>query len=108
MREQRLLQRHRPAGRRRRPGFFRVERPDHLWHLDMSSVWVAEHGWCYLQAAIDCCTREIAGWSLELRCRAEEAIEQLSIDQHLTESCGSFRKGSNTGHGAPETCALLA
>ena len=27
MREQRLLQRHRPPGRRRRPGFFRVERP---------------------------------------------------------------------------------
>ena len=42
--------------RRRRPGFFRVTRPDELWHLDMTSVWVAEHGWCYLMAAIDCCT----------------------------------------------------
>jgi putative transposase len=73
MREQRLLQRHRPPGRRRRPGFFRVERPDQLWHLDLSSVWVAAHGWCYLQAAIDCCTREIVGWSLELRCRTQEA-----------------------------------
>jgi hypothetical protein len=73
MREQRLLQRHRPPGRRRRPGFFRVERPDQLWHLDLSSVWVTEHGWCYLQAAIDCCTREIVGWSLELRCRTQEA-----------------------------------
>ena len=73
-REQRLLQRHRPPARRRRPGFFRVERPDQLWHLDMSSVWVAEQGWCYLQAAIDCCTREIVGWSLELRCRTQEAI----------------------------------
>ena len=73
MREQGLLQRHRPSGRRRRPGFFRVECPDQLWHLDLSSVWVAEHGWCYLQAAIDCCTREIVAWSLELRCRAEEA-----------------------------------
>jgi putative transposase len=75
MREQRLLQRHRPLRRRRRPGFFRVECPDQLWHLDMTSVWVAEHGWCYLNAAIDCCTREIVGWSLELRCRTEEAIE---------------------------------
>jgi putative transposase len=44
MREQRLLQRHRPPGRRRRPGCFRVERPDQLWQLDMTSVWVAEHG----------------------------------------------------------------
>jgi putative transposase len=74
MRELRLLQRHRPLRRRRRPGFFRVERPDQLWHLDMTAVWVAEHGWTYLNAIIDCCTREIVGWSLELRCRTDEAI----------------------------------
>ena len=42
--------------------------------MDMTSVWVAEHGWCYLNAAIDCCTREITGWSLDVRCRAAEAI----------------------------------
>jgi putative transposase len=35
---------------------------------------VAEHGWTYLMAAIDCCTREIVAWQLELRCRADEAI----------------------------------
>jgi len=75
MREQKLIQRRRREPRRRRPGFFRVERPDQLWHLDMSAIWVAEHGWCYLNAAIDCCTREIVGWSLELRCRAAEATE---------------------------------
>jgi putative transposase len=74
MREQRLIQRRRREPRRRRPGFFRVERPDQLWHADMTSVWVAEHGWCYLMAAIDCCTREIVGWHLELRCRAAESI----------------------------------
>jgi putative transposase len=74
MREHRLLQRRRSEGRRRRPGYFRVERPDQLWHLDMTSVWVAEHGWCYLNAAIDCCTREITGWALDVRCRAPEAI----------------------------------
>jgi hypothetical protein len=34
-RERRLIQRRRPSGLRRRPGFFRVERPDQLWHLDM-------------------------------------------------------------------------
>lgn len=42
MRTERLLQRHRPLRRRRRPGFFRVERPDQLWHLDMTAIWVAE------------------------------------------------------------------
>jgi putative transposase len=74
MREQRLIQRRRRLDRRRRPGFFQVSRPDELWHLDMTSVWVAEHGWCYLMAAIDCCTREIVAWHLELRCRAKESI----------------------------------
>jgi len=74
MRERRLIQRRRRLDRRRRPGFFQVTRPDELWHLDMTSVWVAEHGWCYLMAAIDCCTREIVGWHLELRCRATESI----------------------------------
>jgi putative transposase len=53
---------------------FKVERPGQLWHLDMTSVWVAEHGWVYLNAIIDCCTREIVGWDLSLRCRAKEAI----------------------------------
>ncbi len=74
MGEHRLLQPKRAEGRRRRPGYFEVTRPDELWHLDMTSVWVAEHGWCYLNAAINCCTREITGWHLETRCRAKEAI----------------------------------
>jgi len=74
MRERKLIQRRRPSERRNRPGFFRVERPRQLWQLDMTSVWVAEHGWCYLNAIIDCCTREIVAWQLELRCRADEAI----------------------------------
>jgi putative transposase len=98
MREQRLLQRHRPLRRRRRPGFFRVERPDQLWHLDMTSVWVAEHGWTYLNAAIDCCTREIVGWSLELRCRTEEAIEL--VDAALSGrgiEAGALTLGTDNG-----------
>lgn len=74
MRERKLIQRHQVEPRRRRPGFFKVERPGQLWHLDMTSIWVAEHGWCYLNAIIDCCTREIVGWELSVRCRAKEAI----------------------------------
>ena len=35
---------------------------------------IRDSGWCYLMAAIDCCTREIVGWHLELRCRAKESI----------------------------------
>ena len=44
MREHKLIQRRRPLERRKRPGVFRVERPRQLWQLDMTSVWVAEHG----------------------------------------------------------------
>jgi putative transposase len=40
----------------------------------MTKVWTAHHGWVYLHAIIDCCTRELVGWSLELRCRDDEAI----------------------------------
>jgi putative transposase len=62
MRERKLMQRRSHEPRRRRPGFFKVERPGQLWHLDMTSIWVAEHGWVYLNAIIDCCTRDIVGW----------------------------------------------
>ena len=56
------------------PGSSGSSGPGQLWHLDMTSIWVAEHGWVYLNAIIDCCTREIVGWELSLRCRAIEAI----------------------------------
>ena len=98
MREHRLLQPKRAEGRRRRPGFFRVARPDELWHLDMTSVWVAEHGWCYLNAAIDCCTREITGWALDVRCRAQEAL--AVVDAAVAERAigpGELTLGTDNG-----------
>ena len=98
MREHALLQPKRSEGRRRRPGYFQVTRPNELWHLDMTSVWVAEHGWCYLNAAIDCCTREIVGWSLEVRCRAQQA--SAVIDRAIAErgvGPGELTLGSDNG-----------
>jgi putative transposase len=98
MRERKLIQRRRPLERRKRPGFFRVERPRQLWQLDMTSVWVAEHGWTYLMAAIDCCTREIVAWHLELRCRAEEAaaLVERAAALHGIEP-GELTLGSDNG-----------
>lgn len=52
----------------------------------MTSIWVADHGWVYLNAMIDCCTREIVGWELSLRCRAVEAlavIEAAATEQTI-------------------------
>ncbi len=98
MREQRLIQRRRTETPRRRPGFFRVERPGQLCHMDMTAVWVAEHGWCYLNAIIDCCTREIVGWGLEVRCRAVEAIavvEQMVAEQGMPP--GTLTLGTDNG-----------
>ena len=98
MRERRLIQRRRSEPRRRRPGFFKVERPGQLWHLDMTAVWVAEHGWCYLNAIIDCCTREIVGWDLTVRCRATEAItviERAVAEQGILS--GTLTLGTDNG-----------
>jgi putative transposase len=98
MRAHRLIQRRRPEPRRRRPGVFKVTRPAELWHMDMTSVWVAEHGWCYLNAIIDCCTREIVGWGLELRCRAVEAmavIEGAATEQGIAP--GTLTLGTDNG-----------
>ena len=74
MRAHRLLQPTRGNDRRRRPGFFRVTRPGELWHMDMTKVWTAAHGWVYLHVIVDCCTREIPGWTLDIRTRSTEAI----------------------------------
>jgi putative transposase len=109
MRAEGLLQRHRPSGRRRRPGFFRVERPDQLWHMDMTSIWVAEHGWVYLNAIIDCCTREIVGWELSLRCRANEAI--AVIERAVTEQGirpGTLTLGTDNGSAFTARATRLA
>lgn len=98
LRERRLIQRRRTEPRRRRPGFFRVERPGQLLHMDMTAVWVAEHGWCYLNAVIDCCTREIVAWGLETRCRAVEAIavvERAVAEQGIPP--GTLTLGTDNG-----------
>jgi hypothetical protein len=36
MRERKLIQRRRPLERRKRPGFFRAERPRQLWQLGLA------------------------------------------------------------------------
>ncbi len=98
MRERRLIQHRTHEPRRRRLGFFQVQRPGQLWHLDMTSIWVAEHGWVYLNAIIDCCTREIVGWELSLRCRAVEAI--TVIERAVAEQCilpGTLTLGTDNG-----------
>jgi putative transposase len=65
----------------------------------MTKVWTAAaHGWCYLHAIVDCCSREIPGWSLELRCRDDEAIavvEHAVLARDVTP--GRLTLGSDNG-----------
>jgi putative transposase len=111
MREHRLLQPKRSEGRRKRPGYFEVTRPDELWHLDMTSVWTAEHGWTYLNAVIDCCTREIAGWSIDVRCRAEEAIAVIDAavaERHVAPGMLTLGTDNGTAYTSKKFRARLA
>src|SRR5262249_41784238 len=98
MRERKLIQRRRPLDRRKRPGFFVVERPRQLWQLDLTSVWGAEHGWTYLMAMVDFGARESVAWHLELRCRADEAIAlpERAAALHGIEP-GELTLGSDNG-----------
>ena len=111
MRAHGLIQRRRSEPRRNRPGFFQVERPAQLWHMDMSAVWVAEHGWDYLNAVIDCCTREIVGWDLSLRWRAAEAItviERAVAEQAIAPRTLTLGTDNGSAFTARKTKALLS
>ena len=81
MRERGLLVRQRRFRVSRRKDWGRVEamHPNHVWQSDMTKVWAGPSvGWAYLVSVIDCCTREIVGWDLSLRCRTEEALAALN------------------------------
>lgn len=98
MRAHKLLQPVRGLDRRRRPGFFRVTRPDELWHMDMTKVWCAQHGWIYLHAIVDCCTRELVAWTVDLRGRTDEAIacvEQAVLERQIPP--GRLTLGTDNG-----------
>jgi len=131
MRAHRLLQPVRGEGRRRRPGYFRVTRPDELWHLDMTKVWTAQHGWVYLHAIIDCCTREIPGlepraalpdrrscccrrnrrsrprrrsWGADSRHRQRQSVHLAGLRRHLSARGVTHRRG---GYRDPESQAFI-
>jgi transposase InsO family protein len=76
---------------------------DHLPERDRPAVKrrlraARKHGWSYLTAAIDCCTREIVGCQLELRCRATESIalvEQAVATRGV--AAGTLTLGTDNG-----------
>lgn len=66
--------------------------------MDMTKVWTAQHGWVYLHVIVDCCTREIPAWTLDLRTRSPEAIgcvEAGLLDRHVRP--GVLTLGTDNG-----------
>jgi putative transposase len=60
--------------------------PNRVWQSDMTKVWAGPSTrWSYLVSVIDCCTRQIVGWDLSLRCRSGEALAALeqAVLNHL-------------------------
>jgi putative transposase len=77
MREHGLLVRQGRYRVSRRKDWSRVEapQPNMVWQSDMTKVWAGPAtGWSYLVSVIDCCTREIVGWNLSLRCRSGDVL----------------------------------
>jgi len=50
----------------------RPERPNQGWQIDMTSFTLSDLTPLFLVTVVDCCTRELVGWTLERRCRAGE------------------------------------
>ena len=65
-------------------------------------MWTAAHGWVYLHVIIDCCTREIAAWTLDLRCRTDEAIACVDAGL-LGRNMGAQRLTIGTDNGTQFT-----
>jgi len=77
MRERGLLVRSRRLRARRKKEWNRAEaiEPNQIWQSDMTKIWASPAvGRAYLVSVIDCCTREVVGWNLSHRCRAENAL----------------------------------
>ena len=108
MRERGLLVTPRRLRARRKKEWSRIvaDEPNQLWQTDMTKVWAgASVGWAYLVSVIDCCTREIVGWDLSLRCRTQEAI--AAVERAVLETMTAGPRGSglvvNTDNGTQFT-----
>src|SRR4051794_28952628 len=106
MREHRLLRSTRSEGRRRRPGYIRVTRPNELWQLYMTSVWVAEHGWCYLKAPVRLLHARDRRLGARISCRAAEATAVVDVTV-LARGIGPNKLSLGSDNGTPFTDSAL-
>jgi putative transposase len=78
---------HKPR-RPKRVEKMRPRRPNQGWQIDMTSFPLSDLTPLFLVTVVDCCTREIVGWTLERRCRACEwtsAVRMALESRGLTD-----------------------
>ena len=83
-----------------------AEAPNQLWQADMTKVWAgANVGWAYLVSVIDCCTRDVVGWDLSLRCRTQEAIAAVerAVLEQMADGSRHYGLVLNTDNGTQFT-----
>lgn len=108
MRERGLLVTPRRLRARRKKDWSRIvaDAPNQLWQTDMTKVWAGPSvGWAYLVSVIDCCTREIVGWDLSLRCRTQEAITAVerAVLEQMADGSRHYGLVLNTDNGTQFT-----
>jgi len=69
---------HRPL-RPKRVEKRRPSEPNTGWQIDMTSFQLSDLTPLFLVVVIDCCTREIVGWTLDRRCRAGEWVAAVRM-----------------------------
>jgi len=92
---------HKPA-RPRRVEKMTPDRANQAWQIDMTSFQLSDLTPLFMVTVIDCCTREIVGWTLDRRCRASEWLNAVRIAQEergLTtkDSCAELTLRSDNG-----------
>lgn len=74
----------------------RPKRPNNGWQIDMTGFPLSDLTPLFLVTVIDCCTREIVGWTLDRRCRAGEwtsAVRTALESRGLTDKAACKELG---------------
>lgn len=66
-----------------------TSRPNERWATDFALVHCGQDGWCVFAPVVDCCTREVLGWSLQLTARTRTA--ELALEDALINRFGWVR-----------------
>jgi putative transposase len=66
-----------------------TDQPNQRWATDLASIHCGKDGWCVFVPVIDCCTREVLGFAIELTGRAKTA--ERALEEALLTRFGTLR-----------------